>query len=318
MGEEEVRVPVYLITGFLESGKTKFIINTACQSYFQIPETTLILTTEEGIEEYDDKALMPFRTVYAEIESEEALTSETMQGFEDTLHPGRVMLEYNPLWGMAKIETLELPEGWGIIQEIALVDALTYEIYRNNMKSMFVDMFRNADMVIFNRCREDMPLAEYRRGIKVVNAACDVMFESSDGAMLDIFSDQMPYDLDAYVIEIEDTDFGIFYIDLRDNPDRYDGRKVHFRAKVMKSRRMPAKYFGLGWMAMTCCADDVQFIGYIAESPEAPGLEHGSFVDVTATVEIRHMMAYRGKGPVFKVERVEPADPPESDLVYFN
>ena len=316
--EEEVRVPVYIITGFLESGKTKFINNTASQPYFQIPEKTLILSTEEGVEEYDDQVLMPLRTVYAELESEEALTTEALQGFEDTLHPGRVMLEYNPLWGMARIENLEMPEGWGIVQEIVIVDASTYEIYRNNMKSMYVDMFRNADMVIFNRCKEDMPLADYRRGIKVVSASCDVIFEGEDGNILDIFSGKMPYDLDAYVIEIEDTDFGIFYIDLRDNPDRYNGRKVHFRGKVMKSKRMPSKYFGLGWMAMTCCADDVQFIGYLAESPDAPHYEHGSFVDVVATVEIRHMMAYRGKGPVFKVERMESANPPESDLVYFN
>ncbi len=318
MNEDEVRVPVYLITGFLESGKTKFINNTVRQDYFQIPQTTLILNTEEGVEEYDDAGLMKMRVISAEIESKEALTTEELQKFEDTSHPGRVMLEYNPLWGMADIENLKMPEGWGIIQEIVLVDALTYEIYRNNMKSMFVDMFRNADMVIFNRCREEMPLAEYRRGIKVVNPACEVVFESSEGQMLDIFADKMPYDLDADVVEIEDADFGIFYVDLRDNPDRYDGKTVHFRGKIQKSRMMPAKYFGIGWMAMTCCADDVQFIGYIAECPAASRFGNGSWVEVTAVVEIRHMMAYRGKGPVFKVEELSYINPPESELVYFS
>lgn len=318
MNEEDIRVPVYLITGFLESGKTRFINNTVNQEYFQIPQTTLILNTEEGVEEYSDAELKEKNTFTAFIEDKEAMTTETLCGFENTSHPGRVMLEYNPLWGMADIENLEMPEGWGIIQEIVIVDSLTYEIYRNNMKSMFVDMFRNADMVIFNRCREDMPLADYRRGIKVVNPACDVVFESSDGRMLDIFADRLPYDLDGDPIEIEDADFGIFFVDVRDNPDRYNGKTVHFRGKIRKSRAMPAKYFGIGWMAMTCCAEDIQFIGYIAECPEAAKFGNGSWVELTARIEIRHMMAYRGKGPVFKVEEMSYINPPESELVYFN
>ena len=316
--DDNVRVPVYLITGFLESGKTTFIRNTARQEYFQIPQKTLVISTEEGLEAYDDAELLKSRTVSALIESKEELTKETLQGFEDTMHPGRVMLEYNPLWGMADIENLEMPDGWGIIQEIALVDSSTYEVYRNNMKSMFVDMFRNADMVIFNRAKEEMPLSDYRRSIKVVSPACEVVFEDTNGQMLDIFSDKMPYDLDADVIEVEDADFGIFFVDLRDNPDRYDGRIVRFRGKIKKSRAMPSKYFGIGWMAMTCCADDIQFIGYLAESPEARRFSSDTWVTVEAKVEMRHMLAYRGVGPVFTVWTIAPTEAPASELVYFS
>jgi len=318
MSEQDIRVPIYLVTGFLESGKTKFVCNTVSQPYFQIDETTLVLNTEEGIEEYDNTALLSFHTVSADIEGKEAFTPETLQGFEDTTHPARVLMEYNPLWGMKDVESMKMPEGWGIVQEIALVDAGTYPVYRNNMKSMFVDMFRNADMVIFNRCTKDMPLAEYRRGIKVVNPACEVVFESTDGEMLNIFEAALPYDADADEFEVEDTDFGIFYVDLRDNPERYEGKTVHFRGKIQKSRLMPPKFFGIGWMAMTCCADDLQFIGYIAESPKASKFSNGSWVSVTAKIEIRHMMAYRGKGPVFKVLKMNYINPPETDLVYFN
>ena len=318
MDDQDVRVPVYLITGFLESGKTKFINNTIRQEYFQIPQTTLILNCEEGIETYEDKELAALRTLTADVGNKEELTTEFLGEFEKTSKPGRVMLEYNPLWGMQDIENLAMPEGWGIIQEIVLVDSLTYEVYRNNMKSMFVDMFRNADMVIFNRCREEMPLAEYRRGIKVVNPACEVVFEGADGRMLNIFAEKLPYDTDADEIRIEDGDFGIFYVDLRDNPERYEGKTVRFRGKIQKNRMMPSKYFGIGWMAMTCCADDLQFIGYLAECPKAHKFGNGSWVEIKAKVEIRHMMAYRGKGPVFKVWEMDYVNPPESELVYFN
>lgn len=318
MDEREVRVPVYLITGFLESGKTKFILNTVCQPYFQIPDTTLILSTEEGVEEYDNTELLKYHTISADIESKEAFTPALLEEFENTTHPARVLIEYNPLFGMQDIESMKMPEGWGIIQEIVLADSLTYEVYRSNMKSLFVDMFRNADMVIFNRCREEMPLADYRRGIKVVNPACEVVFESAEGKMLDIFADALPFDADADEFQVEDADFGIFYVDLRDNPDRYQGKTVHFRGKIQKNRAMPSKFFGIGWMAMTCCADDLQFIGYLAESSKAGKFANGEWVSVKARIEIRHMMAYRGKGPVFKIIRMEHISPPESELVYFN
>ncbi|MDO5703286.1 MAG: GTP-binding protein [Lachnospiraceae bacterium] len=315
---DEVMVPVYLITGFLESGKTRFIDNTVKQEYFQIPGVTLVVTTEEGIEEHSPEELRAHRTLNIDIESKEELTEARMQELEDTFHPERVLIEYNPLWGMADIENMDLPEGWGLIQQIVIVDASTYEVYRNNMRSLFADMFRNADMVIFNRCTEDMPLVDYRRGIKVVNQSCEIVFENTEGRIMDIFMDSMPYDMDADVIEVEDADFGIFFVDLRDNPEMYDGKKVHFRGKVEKRRMMPPKYFGIGWMAMTCCADDIQFIGYLAESKDAPSYESGSWVEIWADIEIRHMMAYRGKGPVFKVYEMKAAEAPKSELVYFN
>ncbi len=316
--EEDVRVPVYLITGFLESGKTRFINNTIRQEYFQIPEKTLVINCEEGIEEYDDSDMVSYNSLSVDVESKEELTEELLLELEGTFHPGRVLIEYNPLWGLADIENLDLPEGWALIQEIVLVDAATYGVYRNNMKSLFADMFRNADMVIFNRCREELPLADDRRSIKVVNPSCEIVFENTEGGIIDIFQDSMPYDLDADVIEVEDADYGIFYVDLRDNPDRYDGKRVRFRGKIRRGAMMPAKYFGIGWMAMTCCADDLQYIGYLAECPGADRYEKDTWVEITARVEIRHMMAYRGKGPVFKVEEMHAIEPPASELVYFS
>ncbi len=318
MNEEEVRVPVYLITGFLESGKTSFINKVARQSYFQIPQPTLIINCEEGEKEYDSADLTRYRTIAVDFGEQEALTPDRLRELEKDIHPGRVMVELNPLWGVANFETMPLPDGWGIVQEIAIVDATTYPVYRTNMKSLFVEMFANADLVMFNRASADMPLADFRRGIKVSNAACEVAFEGKGGEMIDIFEDALPYDTEADVIDIEDVDYGIFYVDIRDNPDRYEGKKIHLRGKMAKTKALGSKYFGLGWMAMTCCAADIQFIGYICESPKARGYANGTWVEITAKVEIRHMLAYHGRGPVFRVLSMEQIAPPESELVYFN
>lgn len=318
MNEDDIKVPVYLITGFLEGGKTSFIRKVLGQRYFQIPGVTTIINTESGEEEYDSSELTKSRAMVVDIDDESELTAEKLEQINNDIYPERVMIELNPLWGVKKFEELTLPEGWGIVQKIVLVDAGTYQVYQNNMKSLFSEMFTSSDLVIFNRCKEDMPLANFRRGIKVVDPACEVVFEGPDGQMMDLFEEAPPYDLDADVVNIEDVDYGIFYVDLHDHPERYVGKTVHFRGLMKKSKAMGSKYFALGWMAMTCCADDIQFIGYICETPKARGYEDGTWVEITAKVEIKHMMAYRGKGPIFRVMQMAPVEPPESELVYFN
>ena len=45
------QIPVYLFTGFLEAGKTKFIQETMEDPRFNEGERTLLLICEEGLEE---------------------------------------------------------------------------------------------------------------------------------------------------------------------------------------------------------------------------------------------------------------------------
>ena len=166
------------------------------------------------------------------------------------------MIEYNGMWLVSKFEQMELPEGWGIEQEITCVDATTYQVYMANMKSLFMDMIRNTDMVVFNRCKEGDPLPAYRRGIKVANQSAEVIFENEEGEMDDIFQDEMPFDINAPIIEIPPEDYGIWFVDSMDHPDRYVGKTVHFKARALKPRGMGSKFFVPGRTAMTCCADD--------------------------------------------------------------
>jgi putative membrane protein len=317
MKENEIDVPVYLITGFLESGKTTFINFTVQQEYFQIEEPTLLIACEEGEEEYEEKLLLKHNTLLETIGEPEDFTLDRLKSFQRKYRPERVILEYNPLWSVQKLEEMELPRGWGIVQHIVTVDGSCFQIYMNNMKSLFVEMVRNADMVMFNRCTKDLPLANFRRSIKVVNPGCEILFEDESGELTDIFEDSVPYDLHADVIEIDDVDYGIFYVDLGDHPERYRGKTVRFKGMVLKSRDVAADYFVPGRMAMTCCADDTSFIGYVCQSRHAASLPMGSWVEVTATVEYKYMQVYHEEGPVFRAKTIKSAQPPQSELVYF-
>lgn len=318
MGGDEIEIPIYLITGFLESGKTTFINFTVAQDYFQIDEPTLLITTEEGEVEYDEKELLKYNTVLEVVESQEQFTTEYLKKLKRRYNPERVILEYNPLWSVKKLEEMEMPKGWGIVQEIVTVDASCFQIYMQNMKSLFMEMSLHADMVMFNRCRPQDPLASFRRSIKVVNPACDVLFEDEEGEISNIFEDEMPYDLNADIIDIEDVDYGIFYVDMEDHPERYRGKTVRFKGRVLKSENAKAEFFVPGRMAMTCCADDTTFIGYICEFPKAKSLLMGQWVEVTAVVDWKYMEQYEGEGPVLKAKEVKPVQKPENDLVYFN
>ena len=316
--EDEVEIPIYLITGFLESGKTSFINFTVAQEYFQIDGPPLLITTEEGEVEYDEKELLKHNTVLEIVEGPEQFTLDYLKKLNRKYRPERIILEYNPLWSVKKLEEMELPRGWGIVQEIVTVDASCFQIYMQNMKSVFMEMAKNADMVMFNRCRPEDPLPAFRRSIKVVNQACDVLFENEEGEIDNIFEDQMPFDTDADVIEIDDADYGIWYVDMGDNPERYEGKTVHFRGMVLKSKDVGADFFVPGRMAMTCCADDTSFIGYVCKCASAKSLVMGSWVDVTATVKWGYMKVYDGEGPVLYAKEIKPAKKPESELVYFN
>ena len=174
-------VPVYLITGFLESGKTQFLDFTIHQEYFQIPEKTLLILCEEGEEEYDEESLKKCNTVLEIVEEPEDFNVDTLRMLDKKHKPERVLIEFNPLWSTDKFYDMALPRGWNMAQHIVTVDASTFQIYMNNMKSLFVEMIRGADMVIFNRCQPENPLANFRRSVKVVNAVAEVLFEDEEG-----------------------------------------------------------------------------------------------------------------------------------------
>ena len=119
------------------------------------------------------------------------------------------------------------------------------------------------------------------------------------------------------LIDIEDIDYGIWYVDMMDNLDKYVDKTVRFKGQVLKSRELNAGFFVPGRMAMTCCADDTQFIGYICKNPAAKRLRIGSWVTVTAKVKDEFMEVYNGRGPVLYATEIEAAEKPEQELVYF-
>lgn len=306
--------PVYIINGFLESGKTEFITFTLGQPYFQIKGRTLLLLCEEGEEEYDKELLQKSRTQIELLEKEEDFNPAHLTELEKRHGPERIIIEYNGMWNF---KNMKLPRNWRVEQQITIIDGSTFPMYYTNMRSLLAEMIRNSEMIIFNRCDGIGELNNYKRNIKAVNPSADVIFEDSNGEIDEIFEDDLPYDLSQDTIVLDNQGYGIWYLDSMDHLERYFGKKLQFVAMVLKPEGFPEGYFVPGRLAMTCCADDMAFIGYACEYEGAASLKQREWVKVTATVSREYWADYKGEGPILHAVSVEKTKAPRDEIVSF-
>ena len=298
MANEEYQIPIFLINGQLDSGKTRFISDTIAMGQFADAKNKLLIVCEEGEEEYSEKLLKDNGVDMVVVEKED-FNIKTLNELDKKYDPWIVIVEYNGMWDPALILGSEKPRGWQVYQSITLVDANAFGLQWANMKSIIAESVKYADMVIFNRCKSGMDLGSYRRSMRALNPALQIIFEDEKGDQVAI-SEQLPYDINADVIQVDDEDYGIWYIDMQEHPERYKGKVVEFVAKVM-----------------TCCAEDTQFIGYISFYNNIASLENREWIWVTATIKYEFQMAYKKKGPVLYVESVEKTGAPKEEMVFF-
>ena len=311
-----MNTPVYIITGFLESGKTKFISEMLADDGFSEGERTLLLCCEEGEEEYDSKLLHRTNTVLEPLDEPEDL--EKLVELDEKYRPERVIIEYNSTWLLQALYSAKKPESWDLAQIITLVDSTTFEIYLKNMRSFMADGLTEADLVIFNRCTEETTKSPYRRTVLAMNNTARIFFENTDGSMDDGVSDEdLPYDVSAKIIEISDTQFGVFYLDAMEHPDRYDGKTLHVKGRAFRMNGMPKGCFVFGRHAMTCCVDDIGGIGYLCKADgELPRKD--AWIMLTAKVEASFSPIHNRDAIILIAQTINPAKPPEEELVYFN
>ena len=311
--------PVYLFTGFMDSGKTTLIQETLFDQEFGNGAKTLIIACEDGEVEYDEDKLKKINAKLLQIENEEDFTEDLLHNINLQYLPEQVFIEYNGTWEMAKLLEMNLPEGWIIVQSLATADATPFEMYRNNMRAIIMEQLFQADVVIFNRCDDNTPKGKFRRSVKALNRKAQIVYERADGTIDEGDNEELPYDIDAPIIELSDADYGLWYLDASDNPNRYNGKKIKFLALVYNPEKMQKKgIFVPGRFAMTCCEADIQFVGFKCKYPNAKEIPHKSWITITAEVRVEFAKEYRGKGPVLYPISIEPAEKPEDELVYFS
>lgn len=310
-------IPVYLFTGFMDSGKTSLIRQTLLEENFGDGAKTLLIVCEDGDEEYDTAELKEANTKMLLVEKEEDFNETLLKNINIQYLPDQVFIEYNGTWKMDKILEMKLPEGWIIVQSLATVDGTSFDMYLGNMRAMIMEQLFQADVVIINRCDDDTPRGKFRRAIKAVNRPAQIVYERADGT-IDEREEELPFDINQDVIEISDADYAIWYMDAQENYKKYDGKKIEFLGLVYNPEKMKKGVMVPGRFAMTCCIEDVQFLGFKCKYPDSKDIPHKSWIKILAEIRVEFAKEYRGKGPVLYPISIEPAEKPMDELVYFS
>ena len=313
-------IPVYFFTGFMDSGKTTLIQETLFENGFaEDDDRILIIACEDGDVEYDTEKLKTINASVATIDTEAEFNTEHLQEIADQYRPDVVFVEYNGTWGVGEVYEMELPKNWVIVQSLATVDATTFEMYMANMRSMMMEQFFQAEVVIFNRCDDNTPKSKFRGNIKAVNRPAQIVYERADGT-IDDREEELPFDINADVIEISDADYALWFMDCMENPKKYDGKKVHFLGLVYnpKDGKLKRGVIVPGRFAMTCCVEDITFLGMMCKTGMENTPEHRSWIDLTARIKVEFAREYKGKGPILYPIEMKTAEKPQDELVYFS
>lgn len=312
-------VPVYLFTGFLESGKTKFIQETLEDKRFNQGQNILLLVCEEGIEEYEEEKYSGGHVFCEVVEDIDRIGKEYLSSLEKRCKPDVVIVEYNGMWMLGDLYDT-LPQNWLVYQEMMFCEAKTFMPYNKNMRQLMVDKLTSCEMIVLNRADEALELdrEEAHKIIRGSNRKCTIAYENTDGTVeYDEIEDPLPFDINASVVKIEDEDYALFYRDLVEETAKYDGKVIEFKGVLARDSEMSQKEAVVGRRIMTCCEDDISYYPIACSAKTDLNFKSGDWVTVRAKLKIKRHPVYEGAGPVLMIEKIIRAIAPEEEVAAF-
>ena len=311
-------VSVYLFLGFLDSGKTKFIQETLEDERMENGERTLLLVCEEGDEEYAPERFAVKNVAKVTLESESELTPDNLEALTVKYRAERVIVEYNGCWLLDRFFEA-MPESWVINQMMTFFDGATFISYNKNMRQLVFDKITMTQMVVFNRFKGEYDKMEYHKVVRGISRRPDIVYEYIGGRPeYDDIEDPMPFDVDAPVIEIEDRDFALFYRDLSEKPQEYEGKTVSFKGMAAVSKKLPDGCIVIGRFIMTCCEADIAYDGFAVKTGGLlKDIKTRDWLTVTGKIVYEYNSVYHSQGPVIIAEKLERAEPPDDPVATY-
>ena len=318
MANKQARdIPVYLFTGFLEAGKTKFIQETLEDKRFCNGERTLLLVCEEGEEEYAPEQFADPSVCIRVLESQDELTIDNLERYVAETKAERVVIEYNGMWLLDALYAA-MPEGWMVYQEFMFADARSFLTYNSNMRQLVYDKLKSCELVVFNRFEPTMDKMAYHKIVRGASRRADIAYEGTDGKVVyDEIEDPLPFDLEAPIVEIADEDYALWYRDMSEDPKKYEDKTVRFKCRALVRSKLPKETFVVGRHVMTCCVEDIQFAALVCQWSGADTVKDDSWMILTARINFKFNRAYGKKGPVLTYIAGEPCDAPAQDVATF-
>lgn len=280
------KIPVYLFTGFLEGGKTHIIQESMEDQRFNSGEKTLLIQCEEGVDEYDFSKFWG-KNVYLEtIDDEEQINEAYLTSLGAKHKIDRVIIEYNGMWSLQTLYE-NLPSGWGVYQEMMFADANTFLSYNANMRQLMVDKLLNCEMLVLNRTPDDINKEEIHKVVRGISRRTQITYDYPDGHVeYDDIEDPLPFDLSAPVVEIADEDYAVFYRDLSEDMEKYNGKTVKFKGIVAHDASLGNKSVLAGRHVMTCCEADIAYHPLVCVFSEPTKLKTRDWATLTGKLKL--------------------------------
>ena len=242
--------PIYVVTGFIDSGKTTAIKRTLEDPRFTEDEKTMIICFEEGDEEYD-KAFLKKTNSKVEYVDFSDFNGAKLLELDDKYDPDRFFIEFNGVDDDSKLINMDLPRGFEFAQMICTIDASKFKVQVTNMPQFMFNHVNSTEIVVLNRY-ESQDFRYLRNNIKSMNRFAIIGLEDKDGNMYDLPKDEL---FNKNNLDISDVDYGLFYMDAIDNYQKYNNAPIKINGFFLGEEK-DGKVFGR--YAMVCCANDMQ------------------------------------------------------------
>ena len=173
-------------------------------------------------------------------------------------------------------------------------------------------------MIVLNRTPDDINKDEIHQVIRGISRRIAIVYDYPDGHIeYDDIEDPLPFDKDADVIEIEDDDYALWYRDLSEDMQSYEGKTVKFKGIAATDPRLPSNQIILGRHIMTCCEADIAYCPLVCKWDRAKSVKHKSWGIVEGRINEKFSNIYGKKGPVISINSFEPATEPEQPVATF-
>ena len=309
--------PLYIFNGLLDSGKTSVIKETLLDPGFTVDERTLIIAFEEGDEEYDKAFLDDTNSFVIYLDKLQDLTIEKMRDLERTYTYDRIIMECNGLQNEAEyLKNYGLINNWEIAQILTVVDASSFRMQLINLKQFIYDHIKISEVAIFNRFRNDEDYLFIRNNLKAINPKVELIFEDIDHNIVEFEGDDI-FDLSKDPIVINDNDYGLWYMDAANTPEKYENKHLVINVKLIEDLKEYDKACIMGRRAMVCCSEDIADIGITVVGIDKTKIQKDTYYKLDGIIHL--VDAEDGyKTCLLYVDNVSKGETPKEELVTFN
>ena len=291
-------IPVYIVAGLLDSGKTSFIESTLMEQEWMGKGTTLLILCEEGEHELTEAYKKAKKIASIPIGSPDVFTKDYCEEITAAIKPAQIIIEFNGMWDLKEFLQKDFPKNWGLAGIYSVVNGEDLELVMNNMRNLFMSQHTESDLIVINRCRKDLNRQQFRKAIKLQNPVAQLIFESVTGEIIEFGEEDLPYDIKAPAFTVDEIDYGTFFSDASEHPERYGKKRITFLCQLFRPMGMPKNMFVPGRKIMACCAADIQFYGFPCKSDRPLRFANNSWHTITVEFGTEKRKDPRSGNPV--------------------